>query len=191
MLYKDFHGEQISRLGFGLMRLPVTDEDQSHVDYDKVEELFLYACENGINYFDTAYPYHNGYSERTLGKILENNAGVRDKINIATPYLLINGDVAKEPGIARVAARQAPYNDTGYVALDPRLTPTAYLTRGQKVQLSTSVPSKPWLREYMAMGDNTLNSLDSRYWGPVHQFNVLGPASFTLWPFTWHWGAID
>lgn len=114
-----------------------------------------------------------------------------DKINIATPYLLINGDVAKEPGIARVAARQAPYNDTGYVALDPRLTPTAYLTRGQKVQLSTSVPSKPWLREYMAMGDNTLNSLDSRYWGPVHQFNVLGPASFTLWPFTWHWGAID
>lgn len=83
MHYQEFHGEKISRLGFGLMRLPVIDRDQSKVDYAKVEEMFLYAYEQGINYYDTAYPYHNGHSERVLGEILENNR-LRDKVNIAT-----------------------------------------------------------------------------------------------------------
>jgi len=83
MKYFDFHGEKISRLGFGLMRLPVINDDQSAVDYDKVEEMFLYAYENGINYFDSAFPYHNGFSEKTLGKILTNNH-LHDKVNVAT-----------------------------------------------------------------------------------------------------------
>ena len=47
------------------------------------------------------------------------------------------------------------------------------------------------MREYAALGDNTTNSLDSRYWGPVKQFNIIGPASFALWPFTAHWGNIE
>jgi len=91
MLFKEFQGEKISQLGFGMMRLPLTDNDQSHIDYDKVEEMFLYAYENGINYFDTAYPYHNGYSERTLGKILDNNH-LRDKVNIATKLFTLTMD---------------------------------------------------------------------------------------------------
>ena len=70
MYHREFHGEKFFQLGFGLMRLPVIDQDQSKVDYDKVEEMFLYAYENGVNYYDTAYPYHNGHSEITLGKIL-------------------------------------------------------------------------------------------------------------------------
>ena len=83
MKYYDFHGEKISRLGFGLMRLPVLDGDQSKIDYDKVEKMFMYAYENGINYFDTAFPYHNGFSEKTLGKILTNNH-LHGKVNCAT-----------------------------------------------------------------------------------------------------------
>jgi signal peptidase I len=51
--------------------------------------------------------------------------------------------------------------------------------------------SNPAMREYAALGDNTTNSLDSRYWGPVKQFNIIGPASFALWPFTAHWGNIE
>lgn len=98
MLYKTFQGEQISRLGFGLMRLPLTDGDQSHINYEKVEEMFLYACENGINYFDTAYPYHNGYSERVLGKILE-NTHLRSKVNIATKlFTLVMDEPWFDPG---------------------------------------------------------------------------------------------
>jgi signal peptidase I len=46
-------------------------------------------------------------------------------------------------------------------------------------------------REYAALGDNTTNSKDTRYWGPVRQFNLLGPAVMTLWPFSSHWGNID
>lgn len=91
MQYSDFHGEQISRLGFGLMRLPVIDNDQSKVDYDKVEEMVLYAYEHGINYFDTAYPYHNGFSEKTLGKILTNNS-LHGKFNVATKLFTIGSE---------------------------------------------------------------------------------------------------
>ncbi len=83
MKYTDYKGEKISRLGFGLMRLPVIDDDQSKIDYDKVEEMVLYAVENGVNYFDTAYVYHNGFSEQVLGQIMENNK-LRDKMNVAT-----------------------------------------------------------------------------------------------------------
>lgn len=83
MKYSDYQGEKISRLGFGLMRLPVIDDDQSKIDYDKVEEMVLYAVEHGVNYFDTAYVYHNGFSEKVLGQIMENNH-LRDKMNVAT-----------------------------------------------------------------------------------------------------------
>lgn len=114
-----------------------------------------------------------------------------DAVSIEAPHLLIDGRAATEPGIARVEAGQPPYNATGYVALNPRRQPMAYITEGRTVTLSTSVPQRPWLKEYIALGDNTLNSLDSRYWGPVRQFNILGPAAITLWPFTTHWGLID
>ena len=49
----------------------------------------------------------------------------------------------------------------------------------------------PGMNEYIALGDNSFNSYDSRGWGTVKEFNVIGPASFTLWPFgSGHWGLI-
>ncbi len=114
-----------------------------------------------------------------------------DTVSIEQPSLLVNGHIAREPGIARVSSCQEPYNPHGYMALDSRQTPTAFLPHGRSVLLSTSAPDLPNMREYLALGDNTTSSLDSRYWGPVRQFNILGPAAFTLWPFTSHWGTID
>lgn len=112
-----------------------------------------------------------------------------DSVSIRSPLLFVNERPATEVGIARVEAALPPYRPEGYHALSPVRVPGAFLTIGSRVQLAR--PVQHFLGEYLALGDNTTNSLDSRYWGPVRQFNVLGPACFTLWPFTSHWGSID
>lgn len=72
MIYRDYKGEKLSLLGFGAMRLPLTSEEPgAPVDEAQVEEMVAIAMANGINYFDTAYPYHGGMSERIMGKILK------------------------------------------------------------------------------------------------------------------------
>ena len=68
MIYKSFKEEKLSLLGFGTMRLPMTAEGK--VDEVQVEEMVQYAIDNGVNYFDTAYPYHDGEAERVIGRIL-------------------------------------------------------------------------------------------------------------------------
>ena len=68
MLYKKVCGEEISRLAFGAMRLPL-NEDGS-IDQEQVCDMTDYAMEHGINYYDTAYPYHDGLSEIAIGKAL-------------------------------------------------------------------------------------------------------------------------
>lgn len=112
-----------------------------------------------------------------------------DTVSIADPHLLINGAPATESTINAVAKGDAPFNPGGYKAIDSRGYSNAFLPAGRSVQLRSN-QNTPNLREYIALGDNTDNSLDSRYWGPVRQFNIIGPAAFTLWPFTSHWGNI-
>lgn len=45
-------------------------------------------------------------------------------------------------------------------------------------------------KSYMAMGDNSRDSFDSRNWGPVPEKNLVGPALMVYWPFANHWGLI-
>ena len=70
MIYKNFKGLKLSSLGFGTMRLPTIDGDSSKIDQEKVDEIFDYALKNGVNYFDTAWGYHMGNSELSVGKAL-------------------------------------------------------------------------------------------------------------------------
>ncbi|MEE4264579.1 MAG: aldo/keto reductase [Desulfobacteraceae bacterium] len=82
MLYREVpkNGDKLSVLGYGCMRLPVR---MKSINEKLAEKQILYAMEQGVNYFDTAYPYHNGKSEPFLGKVLSKN-GCRDEVKIAT-----------------------------------------------------------------------------------------------------------
>lgn len=82
MIYRDFQDKKLSLLGFGAMRLP-TREDGS-VDEELVRDMTKYAMDNGVNYFDTAFPYHGGHSEVVMGKVLGEYP--RDSYYLATKY---------------------------------------------------------------------------------------------------------
>ena len=71
MIYKGFKDKQLSALGFGTMRLPTVDGNISNIDEGKVFEMFDYAISKGVNYFDTAWGYHNGMSEVAVGNALK------------------------------------------------------------------------------------------------------------------------
>ena len=82
MQYKEACGERISRLAFGAMRLPLLEDGS--IDQDQVDEMTRLAMESGVNYYDTAYPYHNGMSEIAIGKAL--SAYPRDSYYLVTKF---------------------------------------------------------------------------------------------------------
>ncbi len=84
MIYRDYHNIKLSGLGLGMMRLPVINGNDAKIDENAAEEMIAYAIEHGINYFDTAWGYHNGESERVAGKILSKYQ--RDSYYLASKF---------------------------------------------------------------------------------------------------------
>ena len=58
-------------LGFGCMRLPTVSPDKPDIDYATAKKMIAAAMKAGCNYFDTAYMYHGGRSEKCLGELLQ------------------------------------------------------------------------------------------------------------------------
>lgn len=92
MLYRPLGrtGEQVSILGFGCMRLPILDGQPDRIDVPLAAEMLTYALEHGVNYVDTAYPYHGasfderpGASEAFTAEVL-NASGFRERVLLAT-----------------------------------------------------------------------------------------------------------
>ena len=70
MIYKQFQDLKLSALGLGAMRLPGSGKDNEEINEEKTAEMVSYAMAHGINYYDTAWGYHNGNSETVLGRVL-------------------------------------------------------------------------------------------------------------------------
>jgi predicted aldo/keto reductase-like oxidoreductase len=73
------NGDEISALGFGAMRLPTKT---GRIDKESAKKLIYDSIDNGINFIDTAYPYHGGASESFLGEILQGE--YREKVKLCT-----------------------------------------------------------------------------------------------------------
>lgn len=102
---------QISVLGFGLMRLPLLS-NSDEIDKEKTRNLIKLAVSQGVNYFDTAYPYHNGKSEIVFGEIVKEE-NLRDKIFIADKMPV--WDVKKEDDFYRILDEQLAKLQTSYI----------------------------------------------------------------------------
>jgi len=84
MQYRQFgdRGFPVSTLGFGAMRLPYIGDDRGNIDEEKATAMIRWAIDNGVNYVDTAYVYHDEQSEVFLGRCLQD--GYRERIYLAT-----------------------------------------------------------------------------------------------------------
>jgi signal peptidase I len=93
-----------------------------------------------------------------------------DQFEIRQPELFINGERAQEPGIIRV------------------METTGYRNYNRQHRFNEGTLQA---KEYLALGDNSPASWDSRGWGAVPEGSLVGPALFVYWPFGHHWGFIN
>ena len=82
MIYNNICNDSLSLLGFGMMHLPTNQDGK--INQGKTKELIDFAMSNGINYFDTAWPYHGGESEIVTAKLLKSYP--RDTYRLASKY---------------------------------------------------------------------------------------------------------
>jgi len=149
-----------------------------HVFVNKVKWNFQRPKRGQVMVFSTdgivGLPPQTHYIKRLSG--LPN-----ERISINPPNLLVNSTNVTEPRAMRRISNMEP----GYAG---------YSVTGQNSPAMLRQPSDSILlgdSQYLALGDNTMHSFDSRYWGAVPEENLVGPGMFTYWPFSKRWGPIQ
>lgn len=102
MIYKSFRNLKLSALGLGAMRLPVIDGDDSKIDEPAALEMVDHAMKNGVNYYDTAWGYHNGNSELVMGRALKRYP--RESFYLASKFP--GYDLANMPKVKEIFEKQ-------------------------------------------------------------------------------------
>lgn len=204
MIYRKFQDITLSGLGLGMMRLPVVNGDDKVVDEAAAAEMIDYAYHNGINYFDTAWGYHNGNSELTAGKFLSRYP--RESYYLATKfpgYDNSNMPKVKEIFEKQLEKCQTPYFDfylfhnvyEGNVDdyLDPKFGILEYLLEQKKngriKHLGFSAHGsvaviKRFLAaygEHMEFCQIQLNYMDWHFQGAEEKVKLLNEAGIPIW----------
>lgn len=106
-----------------------------------------------------------------------------EEISITPPFIHINGEQINDPyTIRRVSEKWSLSNTERYAGY--QLIPSSMETDTKTPLFRNTDVVKLKEDEYYALGDNTMNSRDSRFWGPVPEKRLLGPGAFIYWPFT-------
>ena len=102
MMYRDFQDVKLSALGMGAMRLPVVNGDDASIDEAAAFAMVDEAMAKGVNYYDTAWGYHNGNSELVMGRALARYP--REKFYLATKFP--GYDLSNMPKVKEIFAKQ-------------------------------------------------------------------------------------
>jgi signal peptidase I len=184
-LLHDFHVTEGREYTPGQVIARGTVDAGDHVFVDKVSynlhaptrgEVFVFST-RGIPRIEDSLNRQGIEGSQFYIKRLTGTPG--DTLRVASPLLYVNGNEAQEFGMRRVMSAVNGYG--GYS--NPSPADAYFLT---SPDASYTVPTE----HYFAMGDNSYNSFDSRYWGPVPQENLMGRGLFVYWPFLPHFGFV-
>ena len=102
MIYKEFQDLKLSALGLGCMRLPLKSSSDADIDVEATQNMVDYAMAQGVNYYDTAWGYHDGHSETVIGGALKKHP--RESFYLASKFP--GYDLANMPKIKEIFPRQ-------------------------------------------------------------------------------------
>ena len=156
------NGDELSVLGFGCMKFP-TNGGKGNIDEPRAVAMIREAIEKGVNYFDTAYIYHNGKSEGLLGKALA--GGYRARVRIATklpPFIVRNLEGAKKIFATQLQRLQTDCVDYYLLHMLMDKARFDYLTR---------LGIMEWLEELKAKG--TVKNIGFSFHGSKEEFEKI------------------